>query len=58
MQAVRGKGLGPRETGGPLQLMVLSLVVGTQTSKYRHTKPPAQELEMCQYHIFWKNPFA
>lgn len=46
MQAVSGKGLGPGETGAPLRLMVLSLAVGTQVSKYRHTKPPAQELEV------------
>lgn len=39
--------IGPGDTpGGPLRLMVLSPVVGTQTSKYRHTKPLAQELEM------------
>lgn len=46
MQAVSGKGLVPGETGAPLGPMVLSLLVGTQTSKYRHTKPPAQEIDM------------
>lgn len=44
--AVSGQGLGLGETGAPLRLMVLSLVLGTQTSKYRRTKPPAQESEM------------